>query len=155
MTANRIYLIVADDTAEFDNALQYACKAAKANGTHIGVLYVMPDAGFENWGNLEERIKQDRRNDAERLLQEVAERIKVISGLVPTLYVGDGKAYDAIVDTIKNNPDISNLFLGASTKSGGPGPLVKYFMGKGISKLPVPLTIIPDHIAIPSKPAEI
>lgn len=155
MASDRIYLIVADDTEEFDSALHYACKAAKANGTHIGVLHVMPNTEFQNWGNLEERMKQDRRAEAEKLLQDIAERIKALCGLVASLYIGEGYAPEAIIKTIKDNPNISNLFLAASTSGSSPGPLVTYFMGKGISKLPVPLTIIPDHIPLPGKIAEI
>ena len=73
---NRIYLIVADDTEEFGNALRYACKAARANNTHIGVLNIIPDSDFVNWGNIEERIKEDRRREAEKLLDTIAEKIK-------------------------------------------------------------------------------
>ena len=145
---NRIYLIVADDTEEFDNALRYACKAATANGTQIGVLYVIPEGLFVNWGNLEERMKEDRRKEAEKILGSIADRIKMICGLSASLYIGEGKASDAVIKTIQDNPNISNLFLGGSTKGGGPGPLVTYFCGKGLSKLPVPLTVIPDHIRL-------
>ncbi len=153
---NRIYLIVADETEEFNNALRYVCKAATANGTHIGILYVMPDAGFQNWGNLEARIKQDRRNDAEKFLQSVAERIVAINGMTPTLYVGEGKPAEAVIKAIQDNPNISNLFLGGSSKTGGPGPLITYFCcGKGISKLPVPLTVIPDHLKLSDKSGDI
>ena len=147
MPNNRIYLIVADETEEFQNALRYACKAAVANNTQIGVLYVMPDGGFQHWGGLEERMNQERRAEAEKLLQKVAETIKEVSGLTATMYIGDGNATDAVIKTVEENPNISNLFLGGSTKAGGPGPLVSYFLGKGISKLPVPLTVIPDHIS--------
>lgn len=151
---NRIYLIVADDTEEFGNALRYACKAARANNTHIGVLNIIPDSDFVNWGNIEERIKEDRRREAEKLLDSIAEKIKSMSGLTPTLYIGDGPAPDAVIKTIEENPNISNLFLGGSTKGGGPGPLVTYFCGKGLSKLSVPLTVIPDHIVLEEKADE-
>ncbi|MGB4106280.1 MAG: universal stress protein [Alphaproteobacteria bacterium] len=150
----RIYLIVADDTEEFGNALRYACKAAKANRTHIGVLYIISEGDFVNWGNIEERIKQDRRRDAEKLLANIAEKIKSICGLMPSLYIGEGAAPEAVIKTIEENPGISNLFLGGSTKGGGPGPLVSYFCGKGLSKLTVPLTVIPDHITLEEKTGE-
>jgi nucleotide-binding universal stress UspA family protein len=154
MTTNRIYLIVADDSEEFNNALRYACKAAVANRTHIGVLYVIPDGDFVSWGNLEERMKQDRRVEAEKLLQKIADKIKTTCGLQATLYIGEGNAPDAVIKTVNENPDITNLFLGGSTKAGGPGPLIAHFAGKGISKLPVPLTIIPDHIVLDEKTAQ-
>lgn len=151
---NRIYLIVADDTEEFGNALRYACKAARANNTHIGVLYIIADNDFVNWGNIEERIKEDRRRDAEKLLATISEKIKSISGLTPSLYIGEGPAPDAVLKTIEENPNISNLFLGGSTKGGGPGPLVSHFCGKGLAKLTVPLTVIPDHIVLEEKTGE-
>ncbi|MGB4058357.1 MAG: universal stress protein [Alphaproteobacteria bacterium] len=142
------YLIVADDTEEFNNAMRFACKVAKANGKNIGVLYIMPDAGFHHWGNLEERIKQDRREDAERVLKGVTEKIRQFCGLEAVVYIGEGAAAEAVIKTIEDNQSISKLFLGGSTKAGGPGPLVSFFSGKGIGKLPVPLTIVPDHINV-------
>jgi hypothetical protein len=99
-------------------------------------------------------MRQERREEAEKLLQGIAGRIKEMSGLMAVLYIGEGSAADAVLKTIQDNPDISNLFLGGSTKAGGPGPLVSYFLGKGISKLPVPLTVIPDHINHGTKPRD-
>jgi nucleotide-binding universal stress UspA family protein len=150
---NRIYLIVADDTEEFNSALRFACKSAARNNVRVGVLYVIADDEFQHWGNLEERIKQERRQEAEKLLQKVADKVSELRGVAPTLYIGEGNPQDAVIKTITENPNISNLFLGGSTKAGGPGPLVSYFLGKGISKLPVPLTVVPDHID-PERQAE-
>lgn len=146
--SNPTYLIIADDTEEFNTALRYASLAAKANGAHVGILYILPDGEFLPWGNVEEKMQQDRRQDAEKHLQGVADKVKEISGLTASLYVGEGNPPEAVLKAINDNSDIVKLILGASTKSGGPGPLVSFFMNKGVSKLPVPLTIIPDHISL-------
>ncbi len=147
-TGRPTYLIVADDTEEFNNALRYACLAARANGAHIGIVYVIAEPGFFIWGNVVERMQQDRRQEAQERLRKVAEKVKTLSGAMPSLFVGEGERAEAIIKTIRENPDITKLILGGSTKSGGPGPLVSFFMGKGISRLPVPLTVIPDHIPL-------
>ena len=42
---------------------------------------------------------------------------------------------------------ITKLILGGSVQSKSPGPLVSYFTGKGLSKLRVPLTIVPGNLA--------
>ncbi len=148
VTKDSIYLIVADETSEFNNAMRYACQAAQKSGAHVGVVYVMPEPGFLHWGNLEERMQKDRRQEAETHLQKIAQKVRDISGLTASVYVGEGKRTEAVVKVIRDNPNITKLILGGSTRAGGPGPLVNYFMGKGIAKLPVPLTVVPDHIAV-------
>jgi hypothetical protein len=50
-----------------------------------------------------------------------------------------------ITEVLARDHSIRRLVLGAGV-GGTPGPLVSYFTGKGLSQLPVPLTIVPGGL---------
>jgi nucleotide-binding universal stress UspA family protein len=141
-----IYMIVADETEEFDNALRHASRSAKAAGGNVAILYVTGEPGFLNWGKVEERVRAEQREEGERFLKNIAARVYEIDGLEAILFLEEGDRVEAILRVIERNPQITRMILGGDTSARNPGPLVSYFSGKGMSHLPVPLTIIPDHI---------
>lgn len=142
-----IYLIVADESDEFSAALRYASRAAHSNGAHIGVLYVMDGSEFTHWGNVEERMKQEQREAAEAFVEKVTAKISALCGLNTVVFIEEGDRPKALIRVLEENPAITKLVLGASTQTSGPGPLVSYFSGKGITQLPVPLMVVPGHMS--------
>ncbi len=141
------YLIVADETEEFDNALRYAVRAARAAAGQVAILYVMGDDGFVHWGQVEERVRIEKRREAEEFLLTIAIRAREIDNLEPVLLLAEGERTAAILKTLAANSSITKLILGGDTNARSPGPLVKYFTGKGMKHLTVPLTIVPDHLS--------
>ena len=53
---------------------------------------------------------------------------------------------DELFSLLDEEANISVLVLGASTNKRGPGPLVSALTGKHLSKLRVPLTLVPDTL---------
>jgi len=149
MTQNfeKTYLIIADETAEFDSALRYAARSAKADGVHLAILLPLVGQDFMHWGLIEERVKMEQRELAEAFLEKVSERIAKITDIAPSFVIEEGdSAGDVALRVMENNPGICKLILGANTHHGGANPLLDYFTGKGIGKLSVPLMVVPDHI---------
>ena len=139
-----VYLLVADDSDEFQAALRKAASMANQNTRHVAILLVMEEEAFLHWGMIEKRIKKDQRAEAEKRIWEVASRVYEISGQRPALYIKEGKTRDAILDVLNTDPNIKMLVLGAGTATSN--PLVSYFTGKGLSSLKVPLLVVPDKI---------
>lgn len=139
-----VYLLVADDSREFQAALKKAATMATQNNRHVAILFVMEDEAFLHWGLIEKRINKDKRSEAERHIWEVANRVYEICGQRSALYIKEGKTRDAILDVLNTDPNIKMLVLGAGTASSN--PLVSYFTGKGLSQLKVPLLVVPDTI---------
>lgn len=142
----RLYLIVADESEEFETVLRYTSHRAKATGSHVGIVYVMGGEDFVHWSGIEERVRAEQREQAEKYLYQVAARLHDIDGLQAILFLEEGERIDAILKVIKENPAIKLLILGGNTKARTPGPLVTYFTGKGMSSMPIPLVIVPDHL---------
>ncbi len=143
----RLYLIVADESDEFENAMYYAACKAKASGAHVAVLYVMEEQEFSHWGSVEEQMRREKRQSAERFSLEISRKIYEFNGIIPALFLEEGDGIDAITKLIRENPDVVALILGGSSQNNNPGPLVSYFTGKGMAGLSVPLMIVPDNIS--------
>ena len=147
-----IYLLVVDTTEEFSVAIDYACRFAAAHEGHVALLSVMEMQHVENWHGIEQRMRQELRAQAEQMIWDAAKQVMARSGEIPMVCIEEGDRIDVILKTIADNPNIGALILGASTVSSSPGPLVSYFAGKGLSKLPVPLMIVPGNLApLPSE----
>jgi len=58
----------------------------------------------------------------------------------------DSKHYDLFLALIDEEPSISILVLAASAAAEGPGPLITALTGKALTKLRVPITIVPGSL---------
>lgn len=141
-----VYLVVADETAEFELAMKYAANMAKANRGHVSILYVLEEQEFQHWGNIEERMRREQRGKAENFLWDVAGKLNEFNGLKPSFCLEDGDRQEILVNLINADTNIKMLVLGAGTETAGPGPLVTHFTTKGLTRLRVPVLLVPDHI---------
>ena len=145
---NRIFLVVVDATEEMKVALRFACRRARNTGGRVALLYVMEPADFQHWMAVEEKMREERREEAERVLHDLSAEVNALTGQVPILYAREGKASDLIIEIIEEEPDISILVLGAGTSKKGPGPLVSSLAGKLSGKFPVPITVVPGNLTL-------
>lgn len=141
-----VFLVVVDGTQEFLSAIDYASVFANAEKGYVALLNVMEQVHVENWKNVEERVKRDMRAQAEQMVWDAAGRVFSNTGATPMVCIEEGDCADIILRTIESNNNISALVLAAAPHSTNPGPLVSYFSGKGLSRLSVPLMVIPGHL---------
>ncbi len=140
-----IYLVVADDSPEFALALRYAARRAEASRAHVGILHVINIDDFQHWSNVETMMLRELREDAEHRIWEIAKTVNELNGYYPVLYIREGTRTDAVTELINEDETIRMLVLGAG-ESGGPGPLVSHFTGKGLTKLRAPVMVVPGHL---------
>ena len=139
-----VYLLIADDSPEFESALRRVAYLAKQNNGHAAILYVIEDESYMHWNFIEKRIQSDKREKAEKFLWEIASRLYESSGLYTGFYIIEGKTRQEIMDVLNTDKTIRALVLGASSTNSN--PLVSYFTGKGLSELRLPLVIVPDNM---------
>ena len=143
---NRIFLVVVDATEEMRLALRYACRRARSTGGRVALLYVMEPADQAHWMAVEEKMREERREEAEHVLHDLSAEVNALTGQVPVLYVREGKTSDQIVELIEEEPDISILVLGAGISKKGPGPLVASLAGKLSGGFPIPILVVPGKL---------
>ena len=143
----RIFLVVVDETEEMKVALRYACRRARHTDGRVALLYVIEPSGFQHWMAVGDLMREEARTEGEEVLQRLAAQVSEISGNLPILHIREGNRRDELLDLLDEDPEISLLVLGASTESRGPGPLISALTGKYISKLRVPVIIVPDSLS--------
>jgi len=146
--SKRIFLVVVDATEEMSVALRFASRRAANTNGRVALLYVMEPADFQHWMAVEEKMRAERREEAEHTLQELAAEVNALTGELPVIYVREGNASDLIVELVHEEPDIAILVLGAGTGKKGPGPLVSSLAGKLSGKFPIPITVVPGNLSL-------
>jgi hypothetical protein len=66
----------------------------------------------------------------------------------PVFYFCEGDLTAEIIKTVKADKTIVSLFLSGRSASARQEELIKYFVGKGMDQLDVPLTVIPEHLGL-------
>lgn len=142
----RIFLVVVDESPELPVALRYACLRARKSQGKVALVYVMEPGEMQHWLAMENLMREEQRNEAEQKLQKLARDVNRLTGTLPALYVREGNPRDEVLALIDEEPSISILVLAAGTDPEGPGPLISYYTGRGLSRLRIPLTIVPGGL---------
>ncbi|HEY8190272.1 MAG TPA: universal stress protein, partial [Micavibrio sp.] len=140
------YLVVADESDEFNAALRYAVHMARKNRGRLGIVYVIDIKDVQQWNNIESMMRRELREQAEKYIWNVAKKANDLDGTIPALYIGEGSHTDVLTDLINGDSSVKMLVLGGGTSGAGPGPLVSYFTGKGLGRLKIPVLVVPGHL---------
>lgn len=144
----RKFLVVVDDSPEFEAALRYASRRARSTNGRVVLLRIIPGGSDEHWAGVREEIQRQQRAEAEQLLNRLGEEAAERSGAQPIFLIEEGEAQSAIRKVCGEDPDIKILVLAAAAGNRGPGPLVSAVLKQGAAfggrKLPV--TIVPGEL---------
>ena len=143
----RVFLVVVDETEEMRAALRFASLRAKSTGGKVALLYVIEPTEFTHWVAVEDLSQEENRERAEEVMQDLSAEVNEWAGELPVLFLREGTRDECVLELIEEEPDISILVLGAATGTKGPGPLVSALTGRLVSKLRVPVTIVPGNLS--------
>jgi nucleotide-binding universal stress UspA family protein len=141
------FLVIVDDTPEADRALYFAARRAARVGVGLILLTVMSATDFQAPLGVGDAIKAEAEEDAGRMLDAAAARARAIVGIEPERAMRAGAKLEEIVNLIEEDEDIALLVLAAGTGSEGPGPLVSMLASAAGANFPVPVAIVPGHLA--------
>ena len=142
----RKFLVVVDKTPESRVAVRFATRRAQHTGGRVSLLCVTEHDDFQQWRGVEELMREEARKEAERLVCEAAKVVNELSGIIPEIIILHGRAVDCLLETLKDDKDISILVLASGNSKESPGPLIASFVG-GPSAHPVPVTIVPGSFS--------
>ena len=148
ITDPRVFLVVVDETEELQIAVHYAARRAAHTGGRVALLYVIEPSELQTWIAIENLAREERREEAEQLMQRLCEEILPIAGSMPIVYIREGPRRDELLALINEDPSISILVLAAGTGPEGPGPLISYLTGKPAARLRIPITIVPGSLTM-------
>ena len=145
----RKFLVVVDDSPEFEAALRSASRRARSTGGRVALLRVIPAAATDaHWPGVRDEIERQTRLDAETLLSKWADEAAGRSGATPLLLIERGEAQDAIRKVVGEDSEIKILVLAAGGGGRGPGPLVSAVVKQGaaFTGRNLPVTIVPGEL---------
>src|SRR5215469_9399494 len=145
--ATRIFLVVVDDSEEMRVALRYAALRARHTGGRVALLYVIEPSDLQQWMAVETLMREERREEAEVLLQKLSAEVSDLCGAVPIVHIREGRRRDELVALLEEEPSISILVLAAGAGAEGPGPLVTQLVGKMSGRMRVPITVVPGSLS--------
>lgn len=145
-------LVAIDGSKNSMLAAGFAARLAKSLGAHLGLLHVldMPVLGF--WANIEVRMKDDIRVQAEKTLTEISTKISEVCEIVPEFYIVEGIPEEEILRAVSEDPRIMMVVTGrgglATEKRSHPKlrRASGRFSAKLSENLPVPLLIVPPDV---------
>jgi nucleotide-binding universal stress UspA family protein len=144
--APRVFLVVVDESVEMPVALYYASRRAQRTGGRVALLRVIPREESHGLASVEALMREEAQQEAEQLLQRLAKTVVDEIGALPILYIKEGSPRDELMELVTHDPSISILVLAAGTGPEGPGPLISFLATKGMSKLRIPVTIVPGNL---------
>ena len=142
----RVFLVVVDDSPEMPMALYYATRRARRTGGRVALLHVIPRAESHGLASVEALMKQEARDEAEQLIQKLARTVVDEGGAIPIIHLREGLLRDELLDLVGSDPTITVLVLAAGTGPDGPGPLISFLASKAMTKLHIPVTIVPGGL---------
>ncbi len=142
----RTFLCVVDESEELHQALRYACRRAHNTGGRVALLYVIEPVEFQHWMAVGHLMAEERREQAEEMLQVVSSVVQKLSGVTPVVFIREGKLTEQLMQLIEAEPDLSVLVLGASTGTEGLGRAISYIF-KRLGRLRIPVTIVPGGLS--------
>lgn len=149
--ANRVFVVVIDESEELGAAIHYCCNRARKTGGKIAVLCAYEtDRDLETFAFVGNAIEEDAKAAAEQAAARHATAIYNAIGRSPDIYIRKGDRREELFALVNEHPEFSVLVLGAA-KGARPGPLVEAVTGKFAGKIGIPITVVPGDLT----PAEI
>lgn len=140
----RKFLVLIDDTPECDRAVTFAAHRVNRTGGTVVLLTVIETADFQQFIGVEEVMRAEARDVAERLIDQRVARIADIGNVRTETVIREGDPIKAIERLIAEDPGIAIMVLAASPSKDGPGPLVTAFSSRsGSAALPMLISIVP------------
>ena len=141
------YLVCVDRSPQSRVAVRFACLRARNTGGNVVLLTVIEPAEFQHWVAVEDVMLEERREEAEHVLQDLAAEVNEWAGVIPALTVREGHIGDEILAAVEEDPSVSFLVVGAAPPTEQHGKLISWLAGQLAGRLTIPLVIVPGNLS--------
>lgn len=140
------YLVIVDDSAEWDRAVYYASRRAiRVGGGLVMLRVVETEDRNQQWLGVADIMKAEADEIANAALDRASGRANGVAAITPERVIREGDPSEQILDVIDKDVDISMLVLAASAGPEGPGPIITA-LAKTVGTFPIPITIVPGNL---------
>jgi nucleotide-binding universal stress UspA family protein len=140
------YLVCVDANESSRVALHFACKKAIKRGGTVEILHVVPPADMQNLFGVMDKVKEERKQEAEIMARSLTESAFQSTGFTPAVQIREGRPGEEIINAALADNDVNMLVLGASPESAKRGNLIQWLAGKLGDRLLVPIMLVPGNL---------
>ena len=147
----RKFLLIVDESQEVEAALYYAASRIQRSSGSLVMLYVIEPQEFQHWINVRQQQVEEETTKAKALFRLFRRKLNLagFENVASEEIIREGAKGEEIRRLIDEDEDIAILVLGASDDPAGPGPLVASLAaGTAAGSFPIPITIVPGHLAL-------
>lgn len=141
----RKFLVCIDETPECDRAVTFAAYRVRRTGGTVVLLSVIESEDFTHFLGVEDVMRAEAREAAERLLDQRIARIAAIGNIRTETVIREGRPAEQIEALVQEDPGIAILVLAAGSGPESPGPLVSHFAEH--NRLHILVTIVPGGMS--------
>ncbi len=143
----RKFLVIVDGTPESEIAIHFASlRACHTNGVVTLLAVLEPGEASQQWLGVKNIMKEEAREEAEKLLHRLAAQVNEFAGIIPELLIREGRRVEQVMQLITEDRNIAILVLAAGLGKEGPGPLVSRVASDAEQAFPIPVTVVPGNL---------
>ncbi len=141
------FLVCVAHDAHSAVAARFAAMRAQNSGGRVALLHVTQPPEFQHWAAVGERMREDTREDAETMLDELAVEVEALLSVKPALHIREGRIGEEILAHIEQSESIDLLVVGAAPPDDGHGSLISWLAGQLAGRLNIPLVVVPGNLS--------
>ncbi|MBT3628583.1 MAG: universal stress protein [Rhodospirillaceae bacterium] len=128
-------------------AARFAAMRAQNSGGGVALLHVTEPPEFQHWAAVGERMREETREEAEAMLDQLAGEVEATLGVKPSLHLREGRIGEEILGHIDESESIDLLVVGAAPPDDGHGSLISWLAGQLAGRLNIPLVVVPGNLS--------
>ena len=141
------FLVCVDARPQSRVAVRYACRRAKNTNGSVSLLHVIEPPEFQHWAAVGDVMEDERRADAEQLLNDLSVEVNDWAGVRPELSVREGEIGEEILAQVSEDKEIDVLVVGAAAPGDKSFSLITFLAEKLLGRLAVPLVVVPGNLS--------
>jgi len=128
-------------------AARFAALRAQNSGGAVALLHVTQPPEFQHWAAVGDRMREETREEAEAMLDELAGQVEALLGVKPSLHLREGRIGEEILGYIDESDAVDLLVVGAAPPDDGHGSLISWLAGQLAGRLNIPLVVVPGNLS--------
>ena len=148
-----LILVAVDGSRSAIIAAAVGARLARMLDARLGLVHVLDTPPLSYWAGIEDRMREDIRAQAERMLDEVSRNIAGACALTPSYFLVEGPRAEEICRLVRAHPETLMLIVGRHGVASEKGaPLSRAYSGELVrelaAELPVPLLLVPAEVDV-------
>jgi nucleotide-binding universal stress UspA family protein len=147
-------LVAIDSSRNSMLAAGVGARMARLLNAHLGLIHVLglPEQSF--WGGVEARMKDEIRDEAERRLTEISEKMHSVCEVMPEFFIVEGLPEEEILKVAAGDPSIIMVIAGRYGVASEKHSHLRLRRARGhvttrlSEQLKVPLLVVPPDIPL-------